>query len=168
MPRYSPKGRKFTVGTWIEQTNHKIVSLTIQQWGTWGSLFAKDYPELIEQFERIEKRRDKISDLLCQNGICPSLRIDRQQRDNMVIKYLAEHKLNTVESSRHWGHAQFITMMEYCAEKEAKINGWVLTRRGLKNLRKIYKNQWSIDEIEKFAAEIGIDVHADRWERGTI
>lgn len=165
--RYSFKARKFTVGTWIEQTHHKIVSLTVQQWSAWGSLFAKDHPELIRQFRGIEKRWLNISDLLCQNGICPSLRFDHKQRDNMVIKYLAEHKLNTV-GSRQFGHPQFITMMQYCAEREANVSNWVLTSRGVKELRRRYNNQWSIEEIEQFAAEIGLDVYADLWETEII
>ncbi len=55
--------------------------------------------------------------------------------------------------------------MDYCAERQAVDNKWVLTTRGLKELRSILKNRWSVDENEEYAAEIGIDVWGDAYYR---
>lgn len=103
--RFGYKCMAFRFETWIEMNALKFVLLTLRQWGIWWAKFAFDYAVLVQEFRRIEKKFYSLSDLLDQDGLCPTLRVDYEEREQYMMDYLLSQRLE-VYKSPHFGHYQ--------------------------------------------------------------
>ena len=102
---YNAKCRSKRVETWIQRSALKFCSLSLRQWDTHHGRWIASYPELVEEYRELKRRFLMLTDLLCQDRFCPTLRIDSKAKKQYMMQYVHTQQIPIHKESTHFGHS---------------------------------------------------------------